>query len=324
MPADEPPQRRPPPVPSQSEPVDDLLTVRDWLRWGTSRFGEAGLAFGHGTSTALDEAAFLILSTLHLPIDQLEPWLDARLTPTERQAVHDIIHRRIVTRTPAAYLTGTAWIQGHRFAVDERVIVPRSYIGELLCDGTIAGLLPRPPARVLDLCTGSGCLAVLAALMLGDARVDATDISPGALEVARRNVSDHGLDDRIALLQGDLFAPLASRRYDLIVANPPYVAAAEVAAFPPEHRAEPGLAHAGGADGLDLVRRILAGAGDHLEPDGTLVMEIGTGRSLIEAERPDLPLVWLDTETSQGEVLCITAKELAGAPRRARGPKPRS
>lgn len=295
---------------SDKSPLTELSTVRDWLRFATSRFRAAGLTFGHGTASALDEAAFLVLETLHLPIDQLEPWLDARLTKPERASVLEIIERRIATGKPASYLTGTAYIQGLRFVVDERVIVPRSFIGELIATGRLDELLSQAPTRVLDVCTGSGCLAILAALRFPDARVDAVELSRDAIEVAHINIREHGVGDRVSILHGDLLAPLAGRRYDLIIANPPYVAAAEVAAFTPEYAAEPVMAHIGGDDGLDFVRRILAEAANHLEPAGALVMEIGTGRAIIEAEYPHLPFLWLDTETSEGEVLMIGAADL--------------
>lgn len=310
---------------SSTHPLDSLFTVRDWLRYAVSRFSAADLSFGHGTSTALDEAAFLILHTLHLPIEDLAPWLDARLIGEERAAVLDIIEQRIVTRKPASYLTGVAYIGGHRFRVDERVIVPRSYIGELLCriiEGEEAGGMPPlgfetdQVRRVLDLCTGGGSLAILAALAFPEATVDAVDISADALAVAGENVAGYGLDDRIALVRSDLWSALDGERYDLILANPPYVASAEMAAFPPEHAAEPSIAHAGGEDGLDIVRRILADAGRHLDPDGHLVIEIGTGGGVLEAERPDLPFVWLDTATSQGEVTALPAGALLPVPPR--------
>lgn len=296
--------------------VSDLITVRDWLRWAVSSFSKAGLSYGHGTDNALDEAAFLILETLHLPIDQLDPWLDARLTAAERQTVHDIIERRISTRKPASYLTGSAYIRGRRFIIDENVIVPRSYIGELIDEGRFDDLVAEGASRILDLCTGSGCLAILAALRFPDALVDAVDVSRKALDVAHRNLVAFELTDRIALIEGDLFAPVSGRRYDLIIANPPYVAAAEVTAFPPEHAAEPVLAHLGGTDGLDLARRILANAQALLASGGTLVIEIGTGRDILEAEFPQWPFVWLDTEASEGEVLMIGAEDLAGAGRK--------
>lgn len=297
--------------------LSELATVRDWLRFAASRFNEAGLVYGHGTASALDEAAFLILHSLHLPIDTLDPWLDARLTAAERSAILALIESRITSRKPAAYLTNTAYIQGHRFYVDERVIVPRSYIGELLARGSLYGLIANPDdvSRVLDLCTGSGCLAILAALSFPHAAIDAADISADALAVARRNVDDYELDDRITLRQGDLLAPVRDCRYDLILANPPYVAGAEVNAFPPEYAAEPVLAHLGGDDGLDLVRRILADAGDHLAHNGTLIVEIGTGRERLEAEWPDIPFLWLETEESSGEVFALTAGQLAGIDR---------
>ena len=301
--------------------IDTLVTVRDWLRWAASRFAQSRLVYGHGTDNALDEAAFLILSALHLPIDQLEPWLDARLTHGERAALLDLIEARITTRKPAPYLVGAAYIQGHRFRVDERVIVPRSYLGELICTGGLEPVLPPHVGRVLELCTGSGCLAILAALAWPEASVDAVDVSAGALAVAGANVADYELQDRVRLLEGDLWAPCAGARYDLIIANPPYVAAAEVAAFAPEHAAEPVLAHLGGADGLDLVRRILDDAHGHLTPHGVLVMEIGTGRERLEQAYPHLPFTWLDTQASEGEVLAVAAMELGGppaAPKRAR------
>jgi ribosomal protein L3 glutamine methyltransferase len=291
--------------------IDDLATIRDWLRYATSRFTAAGLVFGHGTETPLDEAAFLILSALHLPIDQLEPWLDARLTRDERTAIAGLVEARISTRRPAPYLVNAAWIKGHRFYVDERVIVPRSYIGELLVDGLSAVVAdPEAVESVLDLCTGSGCLAILAALAFPNARVDAVDISPEALEVAQRNVADYGLADRVSLHRSDLFAGLGGRTYDLILSNPPYVTAAAVAAFPPEYSAEPQLAHLGGADGLDLVRRILADAAVHLDTEGMLVVEVGRARDALETEYPDLPFLWLDTEQSEGELFALPAAAL--------------
>jgi ribosomal protein L3 glutamine methyltransferase len=298
----------------------ELLTIRDWLRYAVSRFRAAHLVYGHGTTQAVDEAAFLILSALHLPHDQLEPWLDCRLMSEEANRVRELIEARITTRKPAPYLVHEAYIRGHRFYVDERVIVPRSYIGELLC-GDISAFAPDPEAitTVLDLCTGSGCLAILAALALPDARVDAADISPDALEVAARNITDYGLDDRVRLVQSNLFSALGDRRYDLIISNPPYVSDPAIAAFPPEYRAEPLLAHAGGPDGLDIVRRILMDAPQHLTRDGVLVVEIGTGLDILETEYPHLPFLWLDTENSDGEVFALTAEELLSPRRRTMG-----
>jgi ribosomal protein L3 glutamine methyltransferase len=300
-----------------SMPEEHLVTVRDWLRYAVSRFGAAGLVYGHGTATAVDEAAFLLLKTLQLPIDNADPWLDARLLPQERTAVRDIVEARIATRKPAPYLVNEAWVQGHAFYVDERVIVPRSYIAELLSRQMAAGagewhlgLDVGPVERVLDLCTGSGCLAILAALAFPEAHVDAADISSDALAVARRNVRDYGLEQRIGIVQSELFDGLSGGRYDLILSNPPYVSEEAIARFPPEYAAEPRIAHAGGADGLDVVRRILAHAGQHLTPAGSLVVEVGTSRARLEDEFPELPFLWLDTEESEGEVLVLAAEAL--------------
>lgn len=303
----------------QSPDLEDLVTLRDWLRFAVSRFTAESLVFGHGTESALDEAAFLILSALHLPIDQLDPWLDARLTRGERATIAALVDARIATRKPAPYLVNAAWIKGRRFYVDERVIVPRSYIGELLDDG-LSAVVPDPVAvgRVLDLCTGSGCLAILAAEAFPGAAVDAVDISPDALAVAQRNVADYGLADRVRLLRSDLFAALSGETYDLIISNPPYVTAEAVASFPPEYRAEPELAHLGGEDGMDLVRRILTDAGKHLDPQGALVVEVGTGRETLETQYPDLPFLWLDTEQSQGEVFAIPADALPREKKRSK------
>jgi ribosomal protein L3 glutamine methyltransferase len=287
-------------------PEQTLVTVRDWLRYAVSRFNQAELVFGHGTTTALDEAAFLILHTLHLPIDQLDPWLDARLMPAERLALRDVVDRRISTRKPAAYLTEEAWVGACSFYVDERVVVPRSYIGELLGHG-LASVISDSTAvrRVLDLCTGSGCLAILAALAFPEARVDASDVSGDALAVASHNIADYGLEDRISLVRSDLFEKLGKGQYDLILANPPYVSDEAIAAFPREYAAEPVIAHAGGRDGMDLVRRILSEAARHLTLEGILVMEIGTGREILERDYPEMPFRWLDTTHSQGEVLAL-------------------
>jgi ribosomal protein L3 glutamine methyltransferase len=298
---------------------DELITIRDWLRYAVSRFHRAGLVYGHGTANALDEAAFIILETLRLPIEEIDPWLDARLTSTERRTVQDLIEARITSRKPASYLLHAAYIQGVRFFVDERVIVPRSFIGELLADGLSAVVGdPGEVHSVLDLCAGSGCLAILAANAFPKARVDAVDISADALAVAERNVTEHGLAERITLHLGDLFAPLAGKRYDLIVANPPYVPSGVVAAFAPEYAAEPKLAHAGGDDGLDIVRRILAGALRHLEQDGNIVVELGSGGPQLASERPDFPFTWLDTETSEGEVFWLPATTFGPVKRRAK------
>jgi ribosomal protein L3 glutamine methyltransferase len=299
------------PTPHGDDPIEDLLTLRDWWRFAVSRFSAARLVYGHGTDNAADEAAFVILSVLDLPIDTLDPWLDCRLTRAERQTVLALIQTRIETRKPAPYLTHTAWIQGRRFYVDERVIVPRSFIGELICQDRLSAAVGDPDdvMRVLELCTGSGCLAILAAEAFPDANIDASDLSGDALAVAQRNVADYGLGDRIQLLKSDLFEAVPEAAYDLIIANPPYVTSAAVAAFPPEYQAEPVMAHAGGDDGLDLVLRILEAAPRYLAPNGALVVEIGQARAALEEARPDLTFLWLDTETSEGEVFALQASD---------------
>ncbi len=295
--------------------ADDLQTVRDFVRYGVSRLTAAQVVFGHGTTTALDEAVFMVLESLHLPVDELEPWLEARLTRAERERLVDLFERRCTGREPAAYLLGRSYIRGIPFRSDARAIVPRSFIGELLAGDLFgaegSGLLPDPGGvrRVLDLCTGSGCLAILAALAYPDAAVDAVDLSPEALSLARENVSDHGMEERVSLYQGDLFAPLPARRYDLVITNPPYVDAEAVAGLPAEYRHEPMLAFAGGPDGLDIVRRILAEAPPRLAPAGGMVCEIGTGREILEEEYPHLPFLWLDTEDSEGEVFWLSARD---------------
>ena len=305
------------------ERVETFLTPRDWLRYAVGRFLSADLAFGHGATTALDEAAFLILEGLGLPIDMLDPFLDAKLLRHERTRLLELIEARVTTRKPAAYLVNRAYIQGVPFYVDERVIVPRSLIGELLMtafaeDDALVGD-PANIASVLDLCTGGGSLAILAARVFPNARIEAVDVSPGALEVAARNVDEHGLQDRIALKQGDLFAPVKGARFDLILTNPPYVDAAAIAGFPPEYAAEPALAHAGGVDGLDIVRRILGEAPKHLTAAGTLVCEVGRTHAALEQEFPHLPFVWLDTEDTSGEVFLLRAAGFGAPKPRAKG-----
>jgi ribosomal protein L3 glutamine methyltransferase len=304
------------------ERIAVFTTPRDWFRHAVSRFQAAGLVFGHGATNAVDEAAFLVLEGLNLPIDQLNPFADAKLLSAERRRLDELIEARVTTRKPAAYLLQRAYIQGVPFYVDERVIVPRSFIGELLFSGLAedGGLLGEPGRieRVLDLCTGGGSLAILAARAFPGAMIDATDVSPDALAVARRNVEEHGLEDRIRLIEGDLFDGLGGARYDLILTNPPYVTEAAVADFPPEYAAEPKLAHVAGEDGLDIVRRIVARARAHLRPGGALICELGQGRERFEAEFPDLEAMWLDTQESEGEVFLAYAKDLPGASRRDR------
>jgi ribosomal protein L3 glutamine methyltransferase len=296
-----------------------LRTLLDFVRYAVSRFVEAGLVFAHGTTDPVAEAAFLVCETLHLHPHQFEMFATASITAIEATAILDVIARRIATRKPAAYLVNKIYLRGLPFYVDERVIVPRSFIGELLDshfggadDGEAGSLIDDPAAveNVLDLCTGSGCLAVLASRTFPNARIDAVDISKGALEVAARNLSDYGLQDQVRLTRGDLFQPLGEARYDLIISNPPYVDVQGMAELPRECRAEPRLAFDGGVDGLAVVRRILDEAGRHLTPQGGLICEIGRGRELLEAEYPQLPLLWLDTEESDGEVFWIGAADL--------------
>jgi ribosomal protein L3 glutamine methyltransferase len=290
---------------------NELSTLRDMLRFAVSRFTEASLFFGHGSDNAWDEAAYLLLHHLHLPIDRLEPFLDARLTSDERAGALRLIDRRVSERLPAAYLSNEAWLGEHRFYVDERVIVPRSFIAELLHEQLVPWIdEPDAIGSVLDLCTGSGCLAIIAAHAFPAARVDAVDVSADALAVARRNIADYALGDRVRLVQGDLFASLGGRRYDLIIANPPYVSAASMASLPSEYRHEPELALASGDDGLDLTRAILGGARQHLGPGGLLVVEIGYNREALEAAFPDTPFTWLDTSAGDQYVFLLHRDEL--------------
>jgi ribosomal protein L3 glutamine methyltransferase len=297
--------------------IAELMTIRDWLRYAVSRFNAAELCYGHGTDCAVDEAAFLILAALDLDISEIDPWLEARLTTPERKRLDKLVEARVVTRKPAPYLVGTAYVRGRRFRADERAIIPRSYIAELLCDRIDHGTEHFPPlpcnlpvTRILDLCTGGGSLAILAALAFPDAQVDAVDLSTEALALARENVAAYGLEDRIRLHEGDLFAPLGDATYDLVISNPPYVTDAAVAAFPPEYRAEPELAHRAGRDGLDLVHRILAGCGRRLAPTGQLVIEVGQAAPALIENYPELPFIWLETATSTHEVAALPASAL--------------
>jgi ribosomal protein L3 glutamine methyltransferase len=297
----------------------ELLTLLDFVRYAVSRFVEAKLVFAHGTADPVAEAAFLVCETLHLHPDQFEMFAAARVTAQEAKKIVDVIGRRVTTRKPAAYLVNKIYMRGLPFYVDERTIVPRSFIGELLDshfrgegDDDDTSLIDDPLAveSVLDLCTGSGCLAVLAAGTFRNAVIDAVDISRDALEVAARNVAGYGLEHRVTLHRGDLFGPIGDRRYDLIISNPPYVDAEGMAELPRECRAEPKLAFDGGADGLDMIRRILQQAEQHLTPEGGLLCEIGRGRERLEAAFPQLPLLWLDSEESEGEVFWIGAADL--------------
>ena len=287
-----------------------LVTLEDFFHFAVRRFRAARLAYGHGTTSAVDEAAFLLLEALRLPIDRIDPWLDLVPSPAEKARLLTLIDARIGLRMPAPYLVGAAYMQGVRFLSDRRALIPRSFIGDLLAGGVLPAARPK---RILDLCTGSGCLAILAALAFPRARIDAVDLSAGALALARRNVATHRLADRITLHRGDLFAPLSGQRYDLIITNPPYVDARGMAKLPPEFRHEPRLALAAGGDGLDLVRRILKAAPAHLTKTGGMVCEIGRGREPLEKAFPTLPFLWLDTELSEGEVFWLTRADLAAA-----------
>jgi len=289
----------------------ELLTVRDYLRYAVSRFNAAELFFGHGSDNAWDEAVYLTLHTLSLPLDRLEPFLDARLLPHEREILLEVFRRRCVERLPAAYLTNEAWLGEHRFYVDDRVIVPRSFIAELLQEQLTPWIEdPWAVESALDLCTGSGCLAILTALAFPDAQVDAVDLSKDAISVAERNIADYHLNDRIHPIQSDAFSQLQSKRYDLIISNPPYVDAKAVAALPPEYLHEPEMALGSGEDGLDFTHIILRQAKKHLTPNGLLVVEIGHNREALEAAYPMLPFTWLDTTAGDEYVFLLNAADL--------------
>ncbi|HCI52291.1 MAG TPA: 50S ribosomal protein L3 N(5)-glutamine methyltransferase [Gallionella sp.] len=288
-----------------------LLTVRDYLRFAVSRFYQAKLFFGHGSNDAYDEAVYLILHTLHLPVDTLAPFLDAQLTPAERGEVLNVIQRRVEQRIPAAYLTHEAFLGDYSFYVDERVIVPRSFIAELLRQQLAPWITePESIAQVLDLCTGSGCLAILCADAFPNATIDAVDLSPDALAVAERNVTDYELASRISLIESDLFAKLSGRRYDLIISNPPYVDAESVAALPAEYLHEPKLSLGSGNDGLDATRVILKHAAEHLTDNGILIVEIGHNRDILEAAYPKLPFTWLDVTAGDQFVFMLHRNDL--------------
>ena len=291
--------------------TDALITVRDWLRFGVSRMNQAALFFGHGTTNAFDEAAYLILHTLHLPLDRLDPFLDACLTEVEREDLKQVFEKRVKQRIPAAYLTHQAWLGEYGFYVDDRVIIPRSFIAELVRE-QLAPWVENPNAvrAGLDMCTGSGCLAILMALAFPDAAIDAVDISADALAVATRNIADYELQDQVQTIQSDLFTGLAGRSYDVIVTNPPYVNAPSMLALPAEYRAEPALALASGEDGLEHIRVIIAAAPMHLNPGGILIAEIGHNREALEAAFPHLPLTWLDTGDSDEYVFAISREQL--------------
>ena len=289
----------------------ELETLRDWLRYAVSRFNQAGLAFGHGSASAYDEAAYLLLHALHLPLDRLDPFLDAKLTHAERGEVAALLSRRIEERVPAAYLTREAWLGEFRFHVDERVIIPRSFIAELLPYGLAPYIADRASIKsALDLCTGSGCLAVLLAHAYEEADVDAVDISADALAVAQRNVSDYGLAGRINLIRSNLFDNVPGKSYELIISNPPYVTTMAMDELPREYRHEPALALAGGDDGLDAVRTILRKAPQFMQPEALLVVEIGDNHKTAEAAFPRMPFTWLSTPSSEANVFLLRREDI--------------
>jgi ribosomal protein L3 glutamine methyltransferase len=288
------------------------VRLRELLGHAVERFEHAGVDYGHGTTNAVDEAAWLILRALDLPPHDLNSHLDDRVDAAHRKKALDLVERRVRTRKPAAYLLREAWLGPHRFYVDERVIVPRSYIAELFRKWSRLRILPSSRIRtVLDLCTGSGCLAILAKLTFPAAKVDAADLSPDALAVARRNIADYGLEADIRLVESDLFSALGARRYDLIVSNPPYVNAAAMRRLPPEYRKEPRIALASGADGLDHTRAILAQAKRHLEPGGALVVEIGHNRKALEKNFPGVAFGWPPTSAGRNSVFTLSREALA-------------
>jgi ribosomal protein L3 glutamine methyltransferase len=288
------------------------MTVIELIERSSARLDQAGVSFGQGTTNAFDEAAWLVLWKLGRPLDDLDGAADLEVTAEQQRQVDALVDERIARRRPAAYLTGEAWLQGVPFFVDDRSIVPRSLIAEVLADGVLDVWLDEEPQRVLDLCTGNGSLAVLAAMAWPDAVIDAADISADALAVARRNVERHGLAGRIALVECDGFAALPGR-YDVILCNPPYVNSASMVALPAEFRAEPALALAGGTDGMDFVRRVIAGASAHLDDAGFLVLEIGHERAHFEAAFPQLEVVWLPTRGHDDAVLLVTRDALEPA-----------
>lgn len=288
-----------------------LHTIRDLIRWGASRMNEAGLHFGHGTDNAIDEAAALVLHALHLPPDLHAEYFQSHLTPAEKQAVLLLLRRRVAERKPAAYLTQRAWFMGLPFYVDERALVPRSPLAELI-ERHFAPWLPdsRAVGGILDLGTGSGCIGLACAYAFPDARVDLADISAEALEVARRNVAEHGLEDQVEVIQSDLFSALKGRRYDLIISNPPYVGLEELDSLPAEYQHEPRLGLAAGTEGLDVVMEILHQAADYLSRDGLLIVEVGNAQYALCAALPDVPFTWLEFEHGGQGVFLLNASQL--------------
>lgn len=293
--------------------IDELLTIRDWVRWGACRFNEADLHFGHGTDNAFDEAAWLVAHALEMPPPLIADYGACRVTSTEREAINALLARRIEERRPAAYLTGRTWFAGLEMTVSDQVMVPRSPLAELVADGFSPWADPARVSRVLDLCTGSGCIGIAAAVHLPDADVDLADISPAALRVAMRNRAQHGLEDRVRIIESDLFAAVDEADYDVIVSNPPYVAAAELESLPVEYRHEPQLAFAAGVTGLDLVLRILRDAPDFLADDGLLIVEVGSAAETLQDRFPELHWTWLEFDRGGDGVFLMRRQELLDA-----------
>lgn len=286
-----------------------LTTICDFIRYATSRFNEAGVVFGHGFDSALDEATYLVLTSLYLPHDMPPVYAAASLLPEERELLIGRIQERVSRRVPTAYLVGEAWFAGMSFKVTPDVLIPRSPIAELIERG-FAPWLAGPPQRILDLCCGSGCIGIATAVHLPETSVDLVDISLDALQVAGRNAADHGVEDRVEFIQSDGFKSLEGRRYDLIVANPPYVSVAEVDALPPEYAHEPVLGLVSGEDGLDLPVRILSEAATHLNAGGVLILEVGDSADRLAALFPDVPFRWAEFERGGGGVAIIDRAEL--------------
>ncbi len=292
-------------------PLAELVTVRDWLRYAVTRFNRAGCFYGHGLQDAYDEAVYLILQTLALPLDRLEPFLDACIPGDERHDILEVIEKRAVDRLPAAYITGEAWLGDFRFEVDKRVIIPRSYFAELLHDGFSPWVQdPEAVTAAMDMCTGSGCLAILMAFAFPNAEIVAVDISQDALDVAAANIAAYGLEDRIRLVKSDGFARVPEQRFDFILSNPPYVTREAMEALPAEYLHEPGLALGSGEDGLDLVRKLLADAPRYLAPEGLLAIEVGHNRAIVDAAFPALSPTWLTAPSGDDKIFILEAGQL--------------
>ena len=292
-------------------PLAELVTVRDWLRYAVTRFNRAGCFYGHGLQDAYDEAVYLILHTLALPLDRLEPFMDACIPGDEREDILEVIEKRAVDRLPAAYITGEAWLGEFRFEVDKRVIIPRSYFAELLHDGFSPWVQdPEAVTAAMDMCTGSGCLAILMAHAFPNAEIVAVDISQDALDVAAANIAAYGLEDRIRLVKSDGFAQVPEQRFDFILSNPPYVTREAMEALPAEYLHEPGLALGSGEDGLDLVRKLLADAPRYLAPEGLLAIEVGHNREIVEEAFPTLSPTWLSAPSGDDKIFILEAGQL--------------